>query len=60
MLLRGGYPESRLLWAAAAFFICATTTCTLIDPHARPRPLPGESATARHAAAAPPLDQAPP
>jgi hypothetical protein len=52
MLLRGGYPESRLLWAAAAFFSCATTTCALIDPHTRPQPLPGESA--------PPLDQTPP
>jgi hypothetical protein len=60
MLLRDGYPESRLLWAAAAFFVCATTTCALIDPHTRPRSLPGESAAARPAAAAPPLDQTPP
>ena len=60
MLARGGYPESRLLWAAAAFFIGATTTCALIDSHTRPRPLPGESAAARPAAAAPPLDQTPP
>jgi hypothetical protein len=60
MLLRDGYPDSRLLWAAAAFFICATTTCALIDPYTRPRSLPGESAAARHAAAAPPLDQTPP
>jgi hypothetical protein len=52
--------ESRLLWAAAAFFVCATTTCALIDPHTRPRSLPGESAAARPAAAAPPLDQTPP
>ena len=59
MLLRDGYPESRLLWAAAAFFICATATCALIDPHTRPRSLPGESAAARHAAA-PSLDQTPP
>ena len=36
MLRRDGYPESRLLWAAAAFFICATTTCALIDPHTPP------------------------
>ena len=43
-LLRDGYPESRLLWTAAAFFIGATITCALIDPHTRPRPLPGESA----------------
>jgi len=60
MLPRDGYPESRLLWAAAAFFLCATTTCALIDPHTRPRSLPGESAVAQHAAAAPPLDQTPP
>jgi hypothetical protein len=60
MLVRGGYPEFRLLWAAAAFFICATATCALIDPRTRARSLPGESAAARHAAAAPPLDQAPP
>ena len=40
MLLRDGYPESRLLWGAAAFFICATTTCALIDRHTRPRSLP--------------------
>jgi len=60
MLLRGGYPESRLLGAAAAFFIGATTTCALIDPHTRPRSLPGESAVARHQAVAPPLDQTPP
>ena len=42
-LLRDGYPESRLLWAAAAFFIGATITCALIDPHTRPRPLPGKA-----------------
>jgi hypothetical protein len=43
-LLRDGYPESRLLWTAAAFFIGATITCALIDLHTGPRPLPGESA----------------
>ena len=59
-LLRDGYPESRLLWVAAAFFIAAATTCALIDRHTRPRSLPGESAAARPAAAAPPLDQSPP
>jgi len=59
-LLRDGYPESRLLRAAAAFFTGATTTCALIDPHTRPRSRPGESAAARRAAAAPPLDQPPP
>jgi hypothetical protein len=59
-LLRDGYPGSRLLRAAAAFFTGAATTCALIDLHTRPRPLPGESAAARRAAAAPPLDQPPP
>ncbi len=40
-LLRDGYPESRLLWAAAAFFLGATVTCALIDSRTRPRSLPG-------------------
>jgi hypothetical protein len=59
-LLRDGYPGSRLLRAAAAFFTGATATCALIDPHTRSRSLRGESAAARRAAAAPPLDQPPP
>jgi len=41
--LRGGYPESRLLGAAAAFFVGATTTCALIDPHIRPPSLPTDT-----------------
>jgi hypothetical protein len=44
LLLRSGYPETHLLWAAAVFFICATATCALIDlrPQASPRSLPKE------------------
>ncbi len=40
------YPESRLLWAAAAFFGCATTTCALIDSRTRPQSRPGGSPAA--------------
>ena len=62
-LLRDGYPESRLLWAAAAFFIGATITCALIDPHTRPRPLPGKArrgANDRRSWAAPGAERAEP
>jgi hypothetical protein len=59
-LLRGGYRESRLLWAAAAFFAGAITACALIDPRPRPGPLPGGSAAARRAAAARPPGRPPP
>ncbi|WP_131756201.1 hypothetical protein [Actinomadura fibrosa] len=31
ILLPARYAEARLLWAAAAFFVCAVTTCSLID-----------------------------
>ena len=46
VLFRGGYRETHLLRAAAAFFICAIATCALIDRRWRsgPRPLPGEGA----------------
>ncbi|HEX8006625.1 MAG TPA: hypothetical protein VF482_09390 [Trebonia sp.] len=60
MLLRGGYPETRLLRAATAFFICATATCALIDLRTSPRSPPEEStATPPATAAGPPLDHIP-
>jgi hypothetical protein len=31
VLLPARYAEARLLWAAAAFFVCAITACSLID-----------------------------
>jgi hypothetical protein len=31
LLLSAGYAETRLLWAAAAFFLCAITACALLD-----------------------------
>jgi hypothetical protein len=43
LLFRGGYPETRLLWAAAAFFICATATCGLMDLRTSPRARSGAS-----------------
>jgi hypothetical protein len=60
MLLRGGYPETHLLWAATAFFICATATCALIDLRTSPRSLPERStATPPTTAAGPSLGQIP-
>jgi len=40
LLLPAGYAETRLLWAAAAFFLCAITVCAVLDralPTATPR-----------------------
>jgi hypothetical protein len=31
LLLPARYAEARLLWATSAFFVCAVTTCSLID-----------------------------
>jgi hypothetical protein len=31
VLVPGGHTEARLLWAAAAFFVCAVSVCALID-----------------------------
>jgi hypothetical protein len=46
LLLPASYTETRLLWAAAAFFLCAITVCALLDrvlpapPALGPAPLP--------------------
>ncbi len=49
LLLPASYTETRLLWAAAAFFLCAITVCALLDrvlPAAPPvtAPLPADPA----------------
>lgn len=44
LLLPGGHTETRLLWAAAGFFVCALVVCAAIDRLTRPsggRCIPG-------------------
>lgn len=38
LLSRGAFPETRFLWSAAAFLLCGTIACTLLDQRA---PAPG-------------------